>query len=76
MPVLAPCRRGLFQLRQGIVANSSIGQVPRRLTVVILIKSTDPLIGIIRVIDAEIKFEITEDLAQKICTELDRFLTG
>jgi hypothetical protein len=40
-------------------------------------KSTEPLTGIIHIItaDAEIKFEITEDLAHKICTDLDRLLT-
>lgn len=45
--------------------------------VIVSTKSTEPLIGIIRVttVDAEIKFEITEDLAHKICTDLDRFLT-
>jgi hypothetical protein len=43
----------------------------------IVTKSTDPLSGIARLntADAEIKFEITEDLAHKICTELERFLT-
>jgi hypothetical protein len=40
-------------------------------------KTTEPLIGILQVTTAygEIKFEITEDLAHKICTDLDRFLT-
>ena len=40
-------------------------------------ESTEPLTGVVRVNtgDAEIKFEITEDLAHKICTELERFLT-
>lgn len=50
----------------------------RRITeVFVLTKSTEPLTGIVRVntSDAEIKFEITEDLAHQICTELERFLT-
>ena len=40
-------------------------------------KSTEPLTGIVRVstADAEIKFEMTEELAHKICTDLERFLT-
>lgn len=39
--------------------------------------STEPLIGVVHVNtpEAEIKFEITEDLAHKICTDLERFLT-
>jgi len=43
----------------------------------ILTTSTEPLTGIVQVstADAEIKFEITEDLAHKICTDLERFLT-
>ena len=45
--------------------------------VIISTKSTEPFTGIIQVVttDAEIKFEITEDLAHKICTDLDRLLT-
>jgi hypothetical protein len=43
----------------------------------ILTKSTEPLIAVVQVntTDAEIKFEITEDLAHKMCTDLERFLT-
>ena len=43
----------------------------------ILTRSTEPLTGIVQMntTDAEMKFEITEDLAHKICTELERFLT-
>jgi hypothetical protein len=43
----------------------------------ILTDSTEPLTGIVQVntADAEIRFEITEDLAHKICTDLERFLT-
>jgi hypothetical protein len=43
----------------------------------ILTKSAEPRIGIIQLTtaEAEIKFEITEDLAHKICTDLERFLT-
>jgi hypothetical protein len=45
--------------------------------VVVSTKSAEPFAGIIQVvtIDAEIKFEITEDLAHKLCTDLDRLLT-
>jgi hypothetical protein len=41
------------------------------------VKSAEPLIGVVQVstINAEIKFEITEDLAHQICTDLERFLT-
>ena len=40
-------------------------------------RSTEPLTGIVQVntAEAEMKFEITEDLAHKICTDLERFLT-
>jgi hypothetical protein len=40
-------------------------------------KSAEPRIGIVQLTaaQAEIKFEITEDLAHKICTDLERFLT-
>jgi hypothetical protein len=43
----------------------------------ILTKSAEPRIGIVQLTaaDAEIKFEITEDLAHKICSDLERFLT-
>ena len=43
----------------------------------VLAGSMEPLTGILQVhtADAEIKFEITEDLANKICTDLERFLT-
>jgi hypothetical protein len=40
-------------------------------------KSAEPLVAIVRVNThaAEMKFEITQDLAHKICTDLERFLT-
>jgi hypothetical protein len=43
----------------------------------ILTKSTEPLVGIVHVNTAgtEVRFEITEDLAHRICTDLERFLT-
>ena len=43
----------------------------------ILTKSTEPLVGIVHVntSDTEVRFEITEDLAHRICTDLERFLT-
>jgi hypothetical protein len=45
--------------------------------VTILTRSTEPLTGVVQVNtpDAEIKFEIREDLALKICADLERFLT-
>jgi hypothetical protein len=54
-----------------------MSKVQKITEVAVSTKTTEPLIGIIQVTtaDAEIKFEITEDLAHKICTELDRFLT-
>lgn len=41
------------------------------------VKSTEPLIGIVHVStpDQEIKFEVTDEVAHKICTDLERFLT-
>ena len=41
------------------------------------VKSAEPLVGVVLVstVEAEIKFEITEDVAHKICTDLERFLT-
>jgi len=43
----------------------------------VLTKSTEPLVGIVHVntSDTEVRFEITEDLAHRICTDLERFLT-
>ncbi len=43
----------------------------------ILTRSAEPRIGIVQLTaaEAEIKFEITEDLAHKICTDLEHFLT-
>jgi hypothetical protein len=40
-------------------------------------KSTEPSIAIVRVTthEAEMKFEISQDLAHRICTDLERFLT-
>jgi hypothetical protein len=45
--------------------------------VTVLTESTDPLLGIIQVstTEAEERFSITEDLAHKMCTDLERFLT-
>jgi len=39
--------------------------------------SKEPLTGVVQVNtpEAEIKLEITEDLAHRICTDLERFLT-
>lgn len=51
---------------------------PHKITeIFVLTKSTEPLSGIVQVntVNEEIRFEITEDLAHQICTELERFLT-
>jgi hypothetical protein len=54
-----------------------MGEAHKIAEITVLTKSTEPLIGVMRVntADAEMKFEITEDLAHKICTDLERFLT-
>jgi hypothetical protein len=44
--------------------------------VTILTRTTEPLTGVVQVNpNSEMKFEITADLAHKICTDLERFLT-
>jgi hypothetical protein len=54
-----------------------MSEVHKITEVTILTKSTEPLTGIVQVntAEAEIKFEITPDLAHQICTDLERFLT-
>lgn len=50
----------------------------RKITeVAVFTKSTEPLVAVLQVntADAKIELEITEDLAHRICTELERFLT-
>ena len=49
----------------------------KAMEVSVLTRSTEPLTGIVQIhtADAEIKFEITEELAHQICTDLERFLT-
>lgn len=51
--------------------------VHKIIEVSILTSSTEPLTGVVQVntADADMKFEISEDLAHRICTELERFLT-
>jgi hypothetical protein len=51
--------------------------VHKIIEVSILTRSTEPLTGVVQVntADADMKFEISEDLAHRICTELERFLT-
>lgn len=41
-------------------------------------KSTEPLTGIVQLstTEEEIKLEINAEMAHKICTDLERFLTG
>jgi hypothetical protein len=55
----------------------SMGDAHKITEVSVFTKSTEPLTGVVLVstVNAEIKFEITEDLAHKICTDLERFLT-
>jgi len=45
--------------------------------VTVLTGTTEPPTGIVQVktADEEIKFELTEDMAHKLCTDLERFLT-
>lgn len=40
-------------------------------------KSTEPLTAIVRLrtTETEIKFELTEEMAHKICLDIERFLT-
>jgi hypothetical protein len=54
-----------------------MSDIPRITEISILTKSTEPLAGIVQIntVDAELKFEITADMAHKICTDLERFLT-
>ena len=54
-----------------------MSNVARITEVLISTKSAEPLTGIVQIAtaEAELKFEITEDLAHKICTDLERFLT-
>jgi hypothetical protein len=54
-----------------------MGDAHKITEVSVFTKSTEPLTGVVLVstVNAEIKFEITEDLAHKICTDLERFLT-
>lgn len=67
-------RGGILGLDTG---GYSMNDVHKITEVTVLTRSTEPLTAIVRVdtADAEIKFEITEDLAHKICTDLERFLT-
>jgi hypothetical protein len=55
----------------------SMSDVHKITEITITTKSTEPLIGIVQVNtgDTVVKFEITEDLAHMICTNLERFLT-
>ena len=45
--------------------------------ITVLPRSTGPLVGIVQIntTDKAFRFEITEELAHRICTELERFLT-
>jgi hypothetical protein len=50
--------------------------VQKMTDVAVLTRSTEPLVGLIRVAtpEAEMEFEITEQLAFEICVALDSFL--
>jgi hypothetical protein len=54
-----------------------MNDVKRVTEVTVLAKSTEPLTAIIqlRTPDADVKFEIAEEVAHQICTDLERFLT-
>jgi hypothetical protein len=60
-----------------LARNSPMTDLQKATEVSVLTRSTEPLTGIIQVntADAEIEFEITEDIAHKICIDLERFLT-
>jgi hypothetical protein len=65
------------KINQEFCKDCSMNDAHRITEVSISTKSTEPLTGIVQVntADAEVKFEITEDLAHKICTDIERFLT-
>jgi hypothetical protein len=65
------------KINQAFYKDCSMSDAQRITEVSISTKSTKPLTGIVQVntADAEVKFEITEDLAHKICTDIERFLT-
>lgn len=54
-----------------------MGDAQKITAVSVYVKSSEPLIGVVlvRTVNTEIKFEITEDLAHQICTDLEHFLT-
>jgi hypothetical protein len=54
-----------------------MNDAPKLTDISVYTKSSEPRTGIalLRTVDADIRFEITEDLALRICTELERFLT-
>jgi hypothetical protein len=54
-----------------------MGDVKRITEVQIAAKPTEPLTAImhLRTSDGDVKLEIAEDVAHKICSDLERFLT-
>jgi hypothetical protein len=52
-------------------------ELSRITEITVATKSTEPLTGIVQLstIDDEVEFEITAEMAHKICTDLERFLT-
>ena len=57
--------------------NRSMRDVHKIIDVSVSTISTSPLRGIVEIdtADSTIKFELTEDIAHSICTDLERFLT-
>jgi len=54
-----------------------MNDVEKAVEISVLPRSAEPSTAIVQVNTAgtEMKFEITEDMAHKICTDLERFLT-
>ena len=52
-------------------------ELSRITNVTVSTKSTEPLTGVVELstTDEEIRFEVTAEMAHKICTDLERFLT-
>lgn len=52
-------------------------EVSRITEITVSTKSTEPLTGVVALstTEEEIKFEVTAEMAHKICTDLERFLT-
>ena len=73
----SPRTRPPEALNPTLARNHVMNDAQKATEVSVTARSTEPLTGILQVstADADIKFEITEDLAHQICTDLERFLT-